>query len=130
MLSYDCPLVIFSHLPGYVASRMSISKSSTRPTGITAFQILYGRPFNALYSHLEFGSYCQDSDTKMSNAMDARTLGSIALGQIHNEAGTSEIFSVHTGKDFTANHFTVLPMTVKFPTSPWSNILTRWLAKP
>ena len=27
-LPYDCPLVIFSHLPGYVASRMSIFKSS------------------------------------------------------------------------------------------------------
>ena len=47
----------------------------------------------------------------MSNAMDARTLGSIALGQIHNGAGTCKFFSLHTGKVFTANHFTVLPMT-------------------
>ena len=43
--------------------------------------------------------------------MDARTLGSIALGQIHNGAGTCKFFSQHTGKVFTANHFTVLPMT-------------------
>ena len=78
-LRYDCPLVIFSHLPGYVASKMSIFKSSTRPTDITAFQILYGRPFNAkVDGHLEFGSYCQISGA---------------------------------GKVFTANHFTVLPMT-------------------
>ena len=47
----------------------------------------------------------------MSNAMDARTLGSIALGQIHNGVGTCKFFSLHTGKVFTANHFTVLPMT-------------------
>ena len=108
----DCPLVIFLHLPGYVASRMPIFKSSTRPTDITAFQILYGRPFNAkVDGHLESGSYCQVSDTMASNAMDARTLGSIALGQIHNGAGIREFFSLHTGKVFTANHFTVLPMT-------------------
>ena len=39
--------------------------------------------------------------TKMSNAMDARTLRSIALGQIHNGAGTCKFFSPHTGKVFT-----------------------------
>ena len=56
--------------------------------------------------HLEFGSYSQVSDTKMSNTMDAGTLRSIALGQIYNGAGTCKFFSLHTGKVFT-----VLSMT-------------------
>ena len=111
-LPYNCPLVLFAHLPEFVAARMSIFKTSTRPSDITAFQILHGRPFNAkIDGHLEFGSYCQVSDTKMSNSMEARTLGSIALGQIHNGTGTCRFLSLHTGKLFTANHFTVLPIT-------------------
>ena len=43
--------------------------------------------------------------------MEARTLGSIAPGQIHNGTGTCKFLSLHTGKPFTANHFTVLPIT-------------------
>ena len=37
-LPYNCPLVLFAHLPEFVAARMSIFKSSTRPVinrGIT-----------------------------------------------------------------------------------------------
>ena len=78
-LPYNCPLALFAHPPEFVAARMSIFKSSTRPSDITAFQILHGRPFNAkIDDHLEFGTYCQFSDTKMCNSMEARTLGSIA----------------------------------------------------
>ena len=47
----------------------------------------------------------------MSNSIEARTLGSIALGQIHNGTRTCRFLSLHTGKPFTANHFTVLPIT-------------------
>ena len=41
-LPYNCPLVLFAHLPEFVAARMSIFKTSTRPSDITAFQILHG----------------------------------------------------------------------------------------
>ena len=111
-LPYNCLSVLFAHLHEFVAARMSIFKSSTRPCDITAFQILHGRPFNAkIDGHIEFGSYCQVSDAKMSNSMEARTLGSIALGQIHNGTGTCKFLSLRTGKPFTANHFTVLLIT-------------------
>ena len=33
------------------------------------------------------------------------------MGQIHNGTGTCKFLSLHTGKPFTANHFTVLPIT-------------------
>ena len=50
-LPYNCPLILFAHLPellaAFVAARMSFFKTSTRPSDITAFQILHGRPFNA-----------------------------------------------------------------------------------
>ena len=111
-LPYNRLLVLFAHLPEFVTTRMSIFKSSTRPSDNTAFQILHGRPFNAkIDGHIVFGSYCQVSDTKMSNSMEARTLGSIALGQIHHGTGTCKFLSLHTGKPFTANHFIVLPIT-------------------
>ena len=111
-LPYNCPLVLFAHLPEFVAARMSIFKTSTRPSDITAFQILHGRPFDAeIDGHLEFGSYCQVSDTKMSNSMKARNLGSIALGQIHNGTGTCKLLSLHTVRPFTVNYITVLPIT-------------------
>ena len=47
----------------------------------------------------------------MPNSMEARTFGSIALGQIHNGSGTYKFLSLYTGKTFTANRFTVLPIT-------------------
>ena len=53
-LPYNCLFIPFAHLPEFVAWRMSIFKSSTRPSDITAF---HGRPFNAkIDGHLEFGS--------------------------------------------------------------------------
>ena len=47
----------------------------------------------------------------MSNSIEARTSCFIALGQIHNGTGTCRFLSIHTGEPFTANHFTVLPIT-------------------
>ena len=94
---------------------MSIFKSSTRPSDMTALQILHGSLFNAKFNgHLKFGSYCQVSDTKTFNSLEASTLGSIAPGQIQNGTGTFRVLSLHTGKPFPANHFTVLVEIVEF----------------
>ena len=110
-LPYNCPLAIFAFLPVFATSRMAIFCSSTRPHDLTPFQIIYGRPFNAkIDGQLEFGSYCQVSNSKMSNSMDARTIGAIAIGQLHNGAGICRFYSLLTGKTFTADHFKVLPM--------------------
>lgn len=111
-LPYNCPIFLFRLLVVFVTTRSNMFPDSTRTDGLSPFQLLYNRTPNAKFdANLEFGCHYQYTARDPDNTMTPRTYGAIGVAQIPNGTGTCKLYSLHTRKIISANHFKEIPMS-------------------
>ena len=113
-LPYKLPLMLLKWCVAIVVTRLNMLPSSTRMDPTSPRDLLLGRKIDFTTDlRLGFGDYVQAKvQNSISNSMDPRTEGAIALTSLGNVQGSWKFYCLSTGRMRTHDQWTVLSMPV------------------
>jgi len=110
-LPFYVPRKAIGELLKYAARRINTLGMSCLPRGVTPFELFTGRKADmSVELKFGFGDFGQAHFAKVSNTMDERTTGCIALRPAGNAEGSWKFLNIETEEVTTRQRFTPQPM--------------------
>jgi hypothetical protein len=109
-LPYVLPDKLVQYLIAYSVFVINLVPNKTGYADMAPREAFIGRKTSAKRDlRIGFGDYCQVVQPKISNTMEARTTGAIALQPIGNNQGSVAFYNIASDCIIVRDHFTVLP---------------------